>query len=99
MANRKTERISIRVSEEEKEQLRKNSMAAGYENNLSGYLIDKGMEQNIPYAKIMKVAVRYLSKELEELKRIDQKIDCDSMEAHGMVQRRIAEVNKEWLGL
>ena len=43
--------------------------------------------------------MRYLSKEVEDLKRIDQKVNPSNMEIHKMIQERIAEVNKIWLVL
>ena len=99
MKKRKTERLSIRLSEEEKGLLLEKARTAGYENNLGRYLIEKGMEQSIPYTQIRKDAVRYLSKEVEDLKRIDQKVNPSNMEIHKVIQERIAEVNKIWLVL
>ena len=99
MKNRKTERISIRLSEEEKGLLLEKARTAGYENNLGRYLIEKGMEESISYTQIRKDAVRYLSQEVEDLKRIDQKVNPSNMEIHKVIQERIAEVNKIWLVL
>ena len=99
MKQRKTERLSIRLSEEEKRLLLEKAKTAGYENNLGRYLIEKGMEESISYTQIRKDAVRYLSQEVEDLKRIDQKVNPSNMEIHKMIQERIAEVNKIWLVL
>ena len=99
MKKRKTERLSIRLSEEEKGSLLEKARTAGYENNLGRYLIEKGMEESISYTQIRKDAVRYLSQEVEDLKRIGRKVDPSNVEVHKMIQERILGVNKIWLVL
>ena len=74
MQTSKSEMISFRATKEDKDLLRKNCQAAGYGENLSKYLLEKGKEQSVPYAKIQRATVKYLYREIEFLKTLDEKI-------------------------
>ena len=74
MQTSKSEMISFRVTKEDKDLLRKNCQAAGYGENLSKYLLEKEKEQSVPYAKIQRATVKYLYREIEFLKTLDEKI-------------------------
>ena len=98
MQTSKSEMISFRVTKEDKDLLRKNCQAAGYGENLSKYLLEKEKEQSVPYAKIQRATVKYLYREIEFLKTLDEKISDAELEAHMMIQKKTEEVNQIWLG-
>ena len=98
MQTSKSEMISFRVTKEDKDLLRKNCQAAGYGENLSKYLLEKEKEQSVPYAKIQRATVKYLYREIEFLKTLDEKIPDAELEAHMMIQKKTEEVNQIWLG-
>ena len=98
MQTSKSEMISFRVTKEDKDLLRKNCQAAGYGENLSKYLLEKEKEQSVPYAKIQRATVKYLYREIEFLKTLDEKISDAEPEAHRMIQKKTEEVNQIWLG-
>lgn len=98
MQTSKSEMISFRVTKEDKDLLRKNCQAAGYGENLSKYLLEKGKEQSVPYAKIQRAKVKYLYREIEFFKTLDEKISDAELEAHMMIQKKTEEVNQIWLG-